>query len=361
MFKRLYVDNFKALVNFELALPKRSLFLGLNGTGKTSVFEAIDVMRKLMVGDAIDLGAETLTRWQMRNAQNFEIIAELGEHVYVYSLEVLHRPEEGDCQVGSETLVCDNGQTLFESSARKAQLYRDDGSMGSEVLIDWHRSALPIIAGRKDHKLLTRFVEWLSKEVVLCRINPVLMQSVTETDATNPTSDFSNFGSWWRHIHDEDIEAASELRKFLGESLPGFRGLEFQKISERARRLRARFEDTFYYFDELSDGQRVLIALSALLVYARNRSLSLFLDEPDNFVSIREIQPFFNALESNDHVQATLISHHPTFIDLMAVENGIVFRRGANVPVRVDSFQAPQGLSLTASELIARGHLDELE
>jgi len=37
MIKRLYVDNYKCLVNFDLKLDELSLLLGLNGSGKSSV------------------------------------------------------------------------------------------------------------------------------------------------------------------------------------------------------------------------------------------------------------------------------------------------------------------------------------
>jgi predicted ATPase len=37
MLKRIYVDNFRCLVNFELKLDRVNLLLGRNGTGKTTV------------------------------------------------------------------------------------------------------------------------------------------------------------------------------------------------------------------------------------------------------------------------------------------------------------------------------------
>ena len=44
MLKRIYIDNFRCLVDFDLSLDEINLFLGPNGSGKSTVF---DVLRKI--------------------------------------------------------------------------------------------------------------------------------------------------------------------------------------------------------------------------------------------------------------------------------------------------------------------------
>ena len=44
MVTRLYVDNFRCLINFELRLDETNVLLGPNGSGKTSV---LDVLRRI--------------------------------------------------------------------------------------------------------------------------------------------------------------------------------------------------------------------------------------------------------------------------------------------------------------------------
>ena len=52
MVKRLHVDNFRCLINFEVKLDELNLFLGANGSGKTSVLDALRRLQSLIARDA---------------------------------------------------------------------------------------------------------------------------------------------------------------------------------------------------------------------------------------------------------------------------------------------------------------------
>ncbi len=82
MLKRIYVNNFRCLVNFELTVDSLNLFMGSNGSGKTTVFEVLRKLQKFILGDQAfqqdykvsDLFAsKDLTRWQKSNIQKFEL------------------------------------------------------------------------------------------------------------------------------------------------------------------------------------------------------------------------------------------------------------------------------------------------
>ena len=53
MVTRLYVDNFRCLVNFELKLDEMNILLGPNGSGKTSVLDALRRIQNLVARGAI--------------------------------------------------------------------------------------------------------------------------------------------------------------------------------------------------------------------------------------------------------------------------------------------------------------------
>lgn len=51
MITRIYIDNFKSLVGFNLELAKFTCLIGLNGAGKSTVLQALDFSSALMSGD----------------------------------------------------------------------------------------------------------------------------------------------------------------------------------------------------------------------------------------------------------------------------------------------------------------------
>jgi len=50
MIESIYVTNFKSLGNVELKLGKFTCLIGMNGSGKSTVLQAIDFISQLMVG-----------------------------------------------------------------------------------------------------------------------------------------------------------------------------------------------------------------------------------------------------------------------------------------------------------------------
>src|SRR5262245_38155066 len=128
MLKRIFADNFRALVNFEFRPGQLSLLLGDNGSGKTSVFDVLGKLRDLTVLGipASDLFSFSRTRWETRDVQRFEIDVQNDGGTYRYALEIQH-PEQpqGKPFIRSEAVTLD-GDFLYRFSAGEVHLYRDD-------------------------------------------------------------------------------------------------------------------------------------------------------------------------------------------------------------------------------------------
>ena len=75
------------------------------------------------------------------------------------------------------------------------------------------------------------------------------------------------------------------------------------------------------------------VGLYCLVFLSSHRRAPLFLDEPDNYLVLREIQPWLAAV--GEHCgdtleQAIVVSHHPVTIDYMAARRGRWFHRDKN-------------------------------
>jgi ATPase subunit of ABC transporter with duplicated ATPase domains len=162
---------------------------------------------------------------------------------------------------------------------------------------------------------------------------------------------------------DENVKFLNSMR----DALTGFQSLRFSSDEDGRRNLRADFtaprkKGVNYAISELSEGQRCLLALHMILQFLIARGHTVFIDEPDNFISLREIQPWFLAAEEaveDHHGQLILISHHPEILNQWALRHGLRFFREDNGHVRTEKFKADPDGNLQPSELIARGWEDE--
>ena len=366
MLSRVYIDNFRSLVNFQLKLDPLTLLLGPNGSGKSSVFAVLRNLQRLLV-DQEQANAlfkyESLTRWQTLATQRFELEITLDEGRYDYLLALEHAPELRTCRIHEERL-CWNDKPLYHYRDKNAHLYRDDHTEGPEYPFDWSRSGIAMLQPRRDNTLLTRFRQEIDHWVIV-NILPSLIDNTSLREASRLDDHAGNFISLYRFLSQEQQGNILELTQRIREIIPGFDHFSLRERGEEARVMNVFMRTGLgngkplrYSFDELSDGQQMLIILYTLLVGLKDEGYSLFIDEPANFVSLREIQPWLLALQDacgSWIQQATLISHHPEILNLFAQSNGRWLHQQDNGPVQVKDAPLMDVEGLTPAEIIARG------
>ncbi len=364
MIERIYVDNFRCLINFEIELDEENVFLGANGTGKTSVLTVLRRLQRLIVrGARVDavFPARDLTSSGNRKEQRFELRIRLDDRTYDYGLTVEHDRARDRMRIAEETLAHD-GRPIFEFRGGQAQLYHDDYESGPEYPFDWTLSGIGALYARPDNRKLTRFKKEI-RNYIIVRPCPPLYKPETSSEDDHLEPLMENFVGWYRHFSQENMGSISKLFDALRESMPDFHSVRLRESGEESRALKAVFRSSAdgtsdYGFDQLSDGQRALIALYSLIILVEDRRASLFIDEPDNYLSLREIQPWL--AQANERCgtsleQIVVVSHHPVTIDYMAGAHGRWFYREGDGPVRVSKEPAATVDGLTISETIARG------
>ena len=371
MIKRLYVDNYKCFVNFEVDLDPITLLLGRNGAGKTAILDIVLALRELLRGtakvtDASVFPEKTLTRWQSRPIQTFKVEVELEGDAYVYRVEVRHDKERQRALIQTESLIA-NGGNLFSFVEGEVQLYRDNHSEGPRFGSDWTESALARVTERPDNQRLSRFLDFMRK-VIVCGLYPKRFEPESATEDEMLHRDGRNFSGWYRHMSQERPDLVEEYTDAMRDVIDGFQRINLPKAGLDTRAFMMKFlegkEKYELRFDEVSDGQRTLSALYALTCFAAGDGYTLFLDEPDNYVALAEIRPWLMNIEDicgESLHQAVICSHHPEYIDYIGGNNGVLMTRensGATRAGRIAE-EVKSGLSednsLRLSELVARG------
>ena len=365
MLKEIYIDNYKTFVNFRLELSSFQLLLGKNGSGKTSVFEVLSLLKDVMAGAGVDekFGENTLTKWNNNTTQKFELVMEIDNELFQYTLHIERRRREG-CVIKHEELRWNN-KRFYYFDGNDVHLFRinwhtnqPESPEGATFPGDWHRSFLAQVGNREDNRPISRFRDELNNYMIV-HPNPVMLsqRAISGARYLEPFGD--NYADWFYHLSLELPRVSQNMNVFLQEVLTGYQYLSL-KESGRERRLCVDFDGYALDYSQLSDGQRQLIMLYTLLAYIQEKSSAFFIDEPDNFVTLREIDPWWN--EINDICetpgkQVILISHHPTIVDRMGLDKALWFSRPEGKHTIVKPYTVTDGL--TPAETLERGWNNE--
>ena len=373
MLYRLYADNYRCLANFELPIEALSVLLGPNGSGKSASLLLIAKLRDFILGreSSLDLfPPESLTRWDTRSDQTFELGVRLANGDYLYRVRIHHEPDIARNQIVEETLNLD-GKLLFETREGKTHLYSDRHTLGPEFLPDWTVSGISRVHVRQDNTKLIAFRKFLETVLVLA-LNPALVTAISseKQPVIIPEPDCSNFAGWLEYITtSEAIVRQDAERSLSGGALPGFRAFQARPSGD-AKILECVFnkpggKPLNYRLDELSFGQIALVILETALALVADRGGALLLDEPGNFLGLSEVGPLLTRFQDaaiEGSAQVVVSAHHPIAVDFLAAGHGYWLDREPSGPTRVQRVKVTGDVGdkeahLRVSDLIARGWL----
>jgi len=364
MLTRIYIDNFRCFVNFEYRPERKQLLLGANGSGKSSLLDAIRRLKWFLRGEENPFTQSTRTRWRDEPLQVIEVEASLSGDRFEYRAEIRFETETKQPSVHVERLAV-SGKRVFELSSGAVNFFSADNQLVS-VPLEATRSALHL--SQLSNPQVRRFVDWMNS-VHCFRIDeyPEAMEENADSEERQPDDELENLAGWYRHLVQAYPEENVNFLNAMREAMDGFQTLRFSSDEGGVRKLRADFtvvekKRANYSLSELSDGQRCLIALYMILHFLIAKGHTVFIDEPDNFIALREIQPWLKEAEDaiEEHGgQLILISHHPEILNQWAARHGLRFFREDNGHVRTEKFRGDPKGDLQPSELIARGWEDE--
>jgi hypothetical protein len=214
MIERLYIHNFKCLENFELITRQMptALLIGANGTGKSSVRRALEILQSIGRGTN-RIGQlfrpEDFSRGRSDVPIRIEIEATIANQSYKYTLALEFPKNFKELRVYGEQFVA-GGQPIFSRS--QAQVTVHDTK--AQFLVDWHLVALPVIQGQSEPNHLSIFKSWLAQMIILAPI-PALMSGNSTSATLEPEIDGSNFGEWFSGLLTRYPAAYAQIDNYL--------------------------------------------------------------------------------------------------------------------------------------------------
>ncbi len=227
---------------------------------------------------------------QNRNDQRFELDLQIDGDSYRYVLVIEHDRHDKRMRIREELLE-HKEKPIFEFRRGNAQLYHDDYKKGPAYPFDWRRSGIGVLNERSDNRKLTKFKHALASFIIASPCPPLFESEAKSEDGRFDTLDrlLRNFVGWYRAAAQENMGAIADLFSALREVLPGFDTMNLIESGENSRVLKVAFRRPngnsgldHYSFSQLSDGQRMLIALYSLIFPAASRPCSIEDCRPGN-------------------------------------------------------------------------------
>ena len=351
VIRRLYVNNFRCLENFELSISGQSsvLLIGKNGTGKTTVGLALEILQKIARGTnrVRDLvKPKDLTRGNTRVPLRFEIEVILGTKIYGYTIAFDFPEGFKELRVYEEKLVVD-GSSIYSREVAQVQLARTGRE--ARFPIDWHMVALPIVQEQSPNDPLFVFKDWLARMLILRPI-PSLIRGDSEEETLKPNLPVTDFAAWFSGLIALAPSAYGKIEEYLKQVMRDWKDIQNPPVGKDARSLVVQFSNDQSSlrlpFEELSDGEKCFM-ICAVVLAAKNTydPLFCFWDEPDNYLALSEVGHFVLALRKTFQSGGQFIatSHNQQTIDAFSDENTLyLYRKSHLEPTivrRVDELQ----------------------
>jgi predicted ATPase len=362
MIQKVFVENFKAIhTGTDLQIQPFTVFIGNNGTGKSSIIEAL---RALQTAVAFDLekafkewgGLERIRNYKAelpkKDVGGFGIYPDVfepfiiglsalvKEKIYDYKAQI--NLESGYYIVEEEELKCDK-KLVFTSKITKGKempevfYYEGNGQKYEFPFRHDGRSLILSFKGSPSYffKELTSFSRYIEDWQFL-HLNAHSMGLPVEEDKLNRVKkldlegrNIAEYLLWLREQGEEYLDSLIQKMRFV---LPYITNIESKEVKETINKT---IELALYESGEknkpipgwlLSSGTLRVLALLAMFETPSKPSV-LFIDEIENGLDPRTIGLLLSQIESvfNDKsMQVIVTTHSPFFLDMVPLESVIV-------------------------------------
>lgn len=267
MIRRIYIDNYKCFANFEIKLGGLpcSMIIGANGVGKSTIAEVLGIFRDIVVdGKRPAESIPPLAVSQLKPAVTtpgivtFELEIGDGESVWLFRLTF----------TTMGTTLCETNLTVL-MDGQIVQLGDEEGSLGTRARA-------------------------LLMNVLVVKFQPTMASGKIGVEFNALKHDASNFADWFYGVIRSDLGAYAIFLEHMTGIIPGFSEADSANDGRGGQMLVVRIvidgQTMTIPFELLSDGEKCQMLAGALIAYNEIQpEVSVFWDEPDNFITTAEI------------------------------------------------------------------------
>ncbi len=380
MIKRIYIHNYKCFENFEFLPDGKTplMVIGKNGTGKSTLVEVIKFLQGLVVPvtASVSLSPEKIPN--INSPIRFELEVEAEGHSFEFRVVFQYEKETRTFIVAEEYLYYNN-ELIIAREKEKIETIRNQ--VKSTYTIDQHVIALqtmPNFPSTEDPLSIFRHLMQL-----MLILKPVPSQMRADYVNRQLPMRPPNIPDWfvdptclefvpWLQVQLAMIpELYPKMKLVLTEFLPDLKSFQFERIIAGQYRLNVVFHLTraseqyvhqasekTIVFDELSDGEKCFFIAAAIraLNAVAPRPLTCIWDEPDNYLSIKEVNAFMSSLCADFYAKGQIIffSHNEDAIRAFTKDEILIFRRRTHLdpvlnPITMEEFlkKSPEGWTLS--------------
>lgn len=332
MLVSLEIQNYRCFESLSLNLEKQSssILIGKNGTGKSTLRRIFRILQEICDGDAniANLFSEEDLSFGGQKPISIRVTLELSDQKLHYNLQLGSAYKGHEFHVLSEEFKVNDD--LHAERDKDGQVTVSPNTNDPTPWLSLRRQglALPIVTTPP----IAAFRNWFKDAVIISPV-PTNMSGTSQQGASTLRTDASNFGDWFFGHLQNQPSLYTAFSKSIEQTMPDFHDFQNQDAGPKSKRAMVSFRDKTGFkiaFDELSDGEKCYMLGAVILSLAESGNLPfLFWDEPDNHMSLDEVQHFIRDLRrlEKKNCQVLITSHHPETIRCFSDDSTLVIGR----------------------------------
>lgn len=344
----LHIRNYRCLKDFRLdPLQPVNVFIGANGSGKSTFIDALTFLRDCMTGGlqrALNEHRGGFNAVRSRGTDGpigFTLNIDFSQDLSVeYAIEIVDEPEYGprmqeDLQVRSPpdfpefTNVLSIKRGIGNYKRKKDDSYVDVGFS----IRDTDRNALPAVATKSYKPGTIGFSETDSFIRKIFSFHPEIFSLQTVIDEREDrglSPDGSNLCEHLYYLQNRSNTTINAISELLSHTISNFKCVNVQTFppDKMALMFHEQKIGGGFFSDDVSDGTKQLLMILTALLTPNPGSL-LLLDEPEQFTHPQVLSRLAEEMQRAAHRMQIFVAHHsPTLLSAFEPEQCWILDRG---------------------------------